>query len=55
MALPFYFFNKFLQHKINPRQSGRRLLLYFSAVIIAAFIYVTIGIFLIVWVTKFLM
>jgi hypothetical protein len=54
LTVPFYFFNKYLQHKIKPRENGKRLFLYFVVVIASIFIYITIGIYLIVVVTKFL-
>jgi hypothetical protein len=54
MTIPFYFFNKYLQHKIKPRENGSRLLIYFSAVIAAAFIYMGAGIYLIIWMAKVL-
>ena len=50
MALPFYFLNKFLVRKMKPRESAKNLLLYFITVILSAFVYISIGVFLIVWV-----
>ncbi|HMI78386.1 MAG TPA: hypothetical protein VK484_06305 [Ferruginibacter sp.] len=50
MAIPFYFFNKYLIKKIKPRESGKNLLLYFIVMSAAAFAYITIGVFLIIWV-----
>ena len=46
--------NKFLVQKIMPRQSGKRLLLYFGIVIVSVFIYITIGTYLIVGIAKLL-
>jgi len=50
MALPFYFFNRYLVQKMKPRESDRKLLLYFITVVLCAFVYISIGVFLIVWV-----
>ncbi len=49
MALPFYFLNKYLVRKMRPRESGRNLLLYFATVVLAAFVYIAAGVFLIIW------
>ena len=54
MCLPFYFYNKFLVKKIMPRQSGKRLLLYFGIVIASVFIYITMGTYLIIGIAKLL-
>ena len=54
LTAPFYFFNKYLQRKINPRESGKKLLLYLGIVIGSLFIYITGGVFLIVGIAKLL-
>ncbi len=54
MTIPFYFFNKYLQKKINPRDSGKNLLLYLAILLSSLFIYMTIGIYLIVGIAKVL-
>jgi len=54
MTVPFYFFNKYLQQKINPRENGKKLLLYFIIIVLSSFIYITIGAFAIVGVAKLL-
>jgi hypothetical protein len=54
MIIPFYFFNKYLQQKIKPRQSGKQLLLYFIIVIASLFIYISIVAVLIVEIAKLL-
>jgi hypothetical protein len=54
MTIPYYYFNKFLLKKINPRESGVKLLLFFIITILAVFIYMTVGIYAIIWVAKFM-
>lgn len=54
MVVPFYFFNKYLVRKIDPRESGKKLLLYFVVTVLSVFIYVSIGIFLIIRVALWL-
>ena len=54
MTIPFYFFNKYLQQKVKPRENGKRLIIYFAVIIAAAFIYMWAGVYLIVWVAKML-
>ena len=53
MAIPFYFFNKWLIKKMKPRESGKNLLLYFTVTILTVFIYITIGVFLIIRVAAY--
>ena len=48
MAIPYYFFNKYLLSRINPRQSEKKFLLYFIITIVSVFIYMAIGVFLII-------
>jgi hypothetical protein len=55
MALPFYFFNNFLQQKIRPRQNGKKLLLYFAVVLATSFIYITVFVFAVVQIAKIFM
>jgi len=52
MTIPFYFFNKYLQQKINPRQSGQKLLLYFITLIASLFVYIAVGVLLIIQIAK---
>jgi hypothetical protein len=54
MTIPFYFFNKYLQQKINPRKSGRHLLLYFITLIATLFVYISIGVLLIIAIARLL-
>ncbi|MBL0147043.1 MAG: hypothetical protein IPP48_16345 [Chitinophagaceae bacterium] len=54
MTIPFYFFNQYLQQKIKPRESGKKLLLYFIIVIATIFLYITAGIYVIIAVAKYL-
>jgi hypothetical protein len=54
MTIPFYFFNKYLQKKIRPRESIKRLGAYFLIVILAIFVYITVGVFLIIKIAKLL-
>ncbi|MES2777689.1 MAG: hypothetical protein V4722_26155 [Bacteroidota bacterium] len=39
LSLPFYFFSKFLERKIQPRSSGRQFLLWIAVVLLSAFVY----------------
>ena len=48
MAVPYYFFNRYLLRKLRPRESSRNLLVYFLVTILAAFVYISIGVFLII-------
>jgi hypothetical protein len=52
MVLPYYFLNKYLQRKLQPRKSGRHLLLFFLVTILFTFAYMAAGIYLVVWVAK---
>ena len=52
MTIPYYYFNKFLLKKINPRESGLKLLLFFIISIFAVFVYITVGIYAVIWVAK---
>lgn len=54
MTIPFYFFNKYLLRKINPRESGKKLLLYFVILIGCLFVYISIGVLLIIEIAKLL-
>jgi hypothetical protein len=54
LTAPFYFFNKYLQQKINPRESGKKLLLYLCVLLCAVFIYIAGGVYLIVGIAKLL-
>jgi predicted PurR-regulated permease PerM len=54
MAVPFYFFNKYLQRKINPRKNGKKLILYFILVFLFSFLYISTGTFLFIEAVKFL-
>ena len=54
MTIPFYFFNKYLQKKIRPRERIKRLGAYFLIVILAVFVYITVGVFLIIKIAKLL-
>lgn len=54
LTAPFYFFNSYLQRKINPRDGGKKLLLYLGILLCSLFIYIMGGIFLIVGVARFL-
>ncbi len=54
IALPFYFFNKYLQKKIKPRSSGKKLLLFFGITILSAFAYMYIVVYLMIWAVKFI-
>lgn len=51
-TIPFYFINKFLIQKIKPRESGKKLLLYFVTVIAVVFVYITAGIYLLIYAVK---
>jgi hypothetical protein len=55
IAIPFYYFNQYLIQKIKPRESGKKLLLYFITIVACAFIYISIGVFAIVYVAKIFM
>ena len=48
MAVPYYFYNRYLLRKLRPRESSRNLLVYFLVTILAAFVYISIGVFLII-------
>ena len=48
MAIPFYFFNRFLVRKMRPRENGRNLLMYFTVTVISVFLYISLGIFMII-------
>lgn len=39
LSLPFYFFSKFLERKIQPRNSGKQFLIWIAVVLLSAFIY----------------
>jgi hypothetical protein len=54
LTAPFYFFNKYLQQKVNPRGGGKKLLLYLGILLCSLFIYITGGVFLIVGIAKLL-
>ncbi len=54
MTIPFYFFNKYLIKKIKPRESGTKLLAYFTAVVVTAFAYLGLATYLIITVAKML-
>jgi hypothetical protein len=54
MVIPFYFFNKYLQKKINPRESGKKLLWYLGVFIISLFAYISIIVLLIIELAKLL-
>jgi hypothetical protein len=54
MTFPFYFFNQYLIKKIKPRESGYKLLIYFTVVIATAFTYMAAGAYLIITVAKML-
>jgi len=38
-SLPFYFFSKFLERRIEPRRSGRQFLIWLMAILLSAFVY----------------
>ena len=48
MAIPFYFFNRFLVRKMRPRENGRNLLMYFTVTVISVLLYISLGIFMII-------
>ncbi len=52
LTIPFYFFNKYLLKKLNPRESGAKLLVYFITVVVTAFAYMGAGVYLIIAVAK---
>jgi hypothetical protein len=52
MVLPYYFFNKYLQKKLQPRRNGKNLLFYFLVSILFTVAYMSAGIYLVVWVAK---
>jgi len=52
MVIPYYFFNRFLVKKINPRESGKKLILYFIVNLVAVFIYLSAAVFIIIWIAK---
>ena len=52
LTVPFYFFNKFLLRRIQPRQSGKKLLLYFLIMAVSAFVYITAAIYLVIKAVK---
>jgi hypothetical protein len=52
LTVPFYFFNKFLLRRIQPGQSGKKLLLYFLIIAVNAFVYITTGIYLVIKAVK---
>ncbi len=39
LSLPFYFLAKFLEQKLQPRQSSKQFLLWLIAVLVSAFLY----------------
>ena len=54
ITVPFYFFNKFLLRRVQPGQSGKKLLLYFLIVAVSAFVYITAAVYLVVWMGQFI-
>ena len=54
MVVPVYFFNQWLIQKIRPRESGKKLLAYFMITILASFIYISAGVFLVIRLAKYL-
>ena len=49
VAFPFYFFNRYLIQKIQPKESGKKLLCYFAIVLITASLYSITAVFLMSW------
>lgn len=52
LTVPFYFINKILMRKLKPRESGKNLLLYFVTMVVSVFVYLTVGVYLIITVAK---
>ncbi len=50
MAVPFYFFNKYLIRKFAPGQAVRTTVMYFMFVFVAALLYSAVGVFIMSWV-----
>ena len=48
LAIPYYFLNRYLIRKLKPRESGRKLLIYFLVTILSAFVYISAGVFFII-------
>ncbi len=52
MVVPYYYLNRYLLNKLQPRRNARQLLLFFFVAILFTFIYMSVGIWLVVWVAK---
>ena len=53
VAAPFYFFNRYLIQKIKPKQSSKRLIVYFLTVLITALLYAGASVILMIWYAKY--
>ncbi len=50
MAVPFYYFNKYLIRKFAPGQAVRTTFMYFIFVFVAALLYSAVGVIIMSWV-----
>ena len=50
VAVPFYFLNRYLLKKIRPSETGKRLVLYFTSVLVLALIYSIASVLLMAWI-----
>lgn len=50
VAAPFYFFNRYLLKQIRPSETGKRLALYFTSVLILALLYSVISVLIMAWI-----
>jgi hypothetical protein len=48
MTVPYYFLNRYMLRKIRPRDGGKNLLAYLLLTVIAAFLYISAGIWLVI-------
>lgn len=55
MAIPFYFFNRYLLQKIKPGESGKNALKYFLVVLITALFYAIIAVVSMSWIAYLLL
>ena len=47
LAIPFFYFNRWLIRKLRPGEALRKMLLYYLIVLPIAFVLITLGIYLI--------
>jgi uncharacterized membrane protein len=48
VALPYYFFNKYLVKKLRPRESAMRLMIFFTVVLITSLLYSMVAVIIMV-------